>query len=639
MAMPGAIPGVSKTALWQAWKAIRAEIKRCSIRDVVDWLEYDLDPNKWIGMLLRDLSNGTYAPAKPLRFTEAKSNGFSRRMTMPAVPDLVLYRAIVDHLYRKAKRFECTRAFCERDELPQAKASAEERPVDPSTRFLHDFLMDYETASRRTFRAWLLYSQYRKLLAFRKVHKFIVVTDITNFFDSVLYSRIADSLSRISVPPRMMGLLFFLLEHLSIRDAFSESPRIGLPVDEFACSRKLAHMVLFPHDDRMVAAVGEESYIRWMDDQNFGVATRADGLRCLARVSDSLARLHLTANAKKSKVLSVAEAKAEFHFSLNDQIDRAEKLLSKKPVPRARLAREVNAIYRRALKVEGRGHWDKVVKRLYRLAALAGVRALRRRALKDVLASPTLVRRVSDYMRATGEASEYLSFARRVWDSPEQVYPDVSAVVFEGLLRVEPNKADGAQIAKLASEVLRGESKHLSNARCMGIAPLVLLRFADRRRVPLLASIFHDGSSPATRACALVYAGFGRTHSSEVERAAAAHLRSQLPMVVLMLRAIDSYTSVPDRWGQRCKAHFDPVSGRHYVDMRGLAAIRLLLWSTRPTTREWLNGKRAALLACNLSDFDTRLVARLWPVLSAPSRSVPRSRARDTGRRDAKRRS
>ncbi len=621
MAASGAISGISKTSLWTAWKAVRSEIRRSSVRDVVDWLEYDIDPDKWIGTLLRELATGTYAPSRPLRYTEAKSNGFSRRMTMPAIPDLVLYRAIVDHVYRKAKRFESPRAFCERDELPGAEAVPDKPPRDPFMRAVHEYVMDYESASRKTFRAWLRYNQYRKLLALRRVHKFIVVTDITNFFDSVLYSRIADSLSQIAVPPRMLGLLFFLLEHLSIRDAFTESPRIGLPVEEFSCSRKLAHMVLYPHDARMVKAVGEESYIRWMDDQNLGVASKADGLRCLSQVSDSLARLHLTANAKKSKVLSIAEAKAEFHFSLNEQLDQADVLVKDGPSARARLAREVNAIHRRALKVEGQGHWDKVIKRLYRLAALAGVRALRRRALKDMLSAPSLARRVCDYMRATGTADEYLSFAQKVWDHPEQVYDDVNAVVFEGLLRVEPNKVEASRIAKLASEVLRGVSARLSTPRCQQIAPLVLLRFGNRRSLPLLARTFQDGVSPATRASAIVYAGFGRSQTGEVERATATHLRAQLPMVVLMLRAVAQYATVPERWALRCKPGFDPLTARCFVDMRGLAAIRLLLTNENPAVGAWLNAKRGELLKTDLSEFDKRLIGRLWPVLSSPPRA------------------
>ena len=50
----------------------------------------------------------------------------------------------------------------------------------------------------------------------------------------------------------------------------------------------------------MVALVGEDNYVRWMDDQNFGVSSTAEGLRVLSEVGKSLASLHLSANAKKT---------------------------------------------------------------------------------------------------------------------------------------------------------------------------------------------------------------------------------------------------------------------------------------------------------------------------------------------------
>jgi hypothetical protein len=70
-----------------------------------------------------------------------------------------------------------------------------------------------------------------------------------------------------------------LLERLAIRADYSDSPGIGLPVDEFECSRTIANLVLFSHDRRIVGILGKDAYVRWMDDQLIGVKSRADGLR------------------------------------------------------------------------------------------------------------------------------------------------------------------------------------------------------------------------------------------------------------------------------------------------------------------------------------------------------------------------
>ena len=100
------VQGITKASLWESWKNVRKQLSRTFLRDVTDFVEYDIDPDWWIKRLLVDIETGRYEPATVHRFSVAKKMGFSRRMTMPSVPDLVLYRAAVDHLYRKAKRFE-----------------------------------------------------------------------------------------------------------------------------------------------------------------------------------------------------------------------------------------------------------------------------------------------------------------------------------------------------------------------------------------------------------------------------------------------------------------------------------------------------------------------------------------------------
>ncbi len=78
---------------------------------MADFVEYDIDPDWWIERLLKEVATGKYEPALPSRFTVAKKMGFSRRMTQPSIPDLVIYRAVVDQLYRKAKRYEHKHAY------------------------------------------------------------------------------------------------------------------------------------------------------------------------------------------------------------------------------------------------------------------------------------------------------------------------------------------------------------------------------------------------------------------------------------------------------------------------------------------------------------------------------------------------
>src|ERR1700733_4100359 len=360
--MASPIPHINRTSLWNAWKTIRKELKQSSRRDVVDFLEYDVDPNVWISRLLNQIEQGRYEPSAPDRFTLGKSLGFSRTMTMPAIPDLVLFRAIADYIYRKAKRREQKHVYFRRATLRkiQEDVAVEAREVMGSA------AADYRRVEERRFLTWLRYDQYRKRLITSDIHPYFVITDVTNFFDSVLHSHVAEALRGLNVPPRMIGLLFFLLERLSMRQDYTDSHRISLPVDEFDCSRTLAHLVLFEHDREMVRLCGEDNYIRWMDDQNFGVSSRADGLTLLAAVGKSSARFHLTANLKKSKILTLAEARRHFHLDINALLDRADGDARKLPKGRTALAKLVMRIWRRAKRHQGVGEFDKILARLYR---------------------------------------------------------------------------------------------------------------------------------------------------------------------------------------------------------------------------------------------------------------------------------
>ena len=273
---------------WRTKKCYRTRHRR--------FLDYDIEPDVWINRLLRQVSSRAYEPHAPLRFPLAKSRSFKRVMTFPEIPDLVLFRAIADYVHDRAKRQQQPHVYYRRGDLSQATKAAQHAAQQQMDRLASD----YRFTSRRSFLNWLNYSQYRKYLILQKTFPFIVVSDITNFFNSILHSEVSSAFRNLPIPSDMVGLLFFLLERLAIRTTYSSSPGIGLPIDEFECSRTIANLILFGHDRRIVALVGTQAYVRWMDDHVIGARSEAEGLRILAAMQESLASLYLTPNAKKS---------------------------------------------------------------------------------------------------------------------------------------------------------------------------------------------------------------------------------------------------------------------------------------------------------------------------------------------------
>jgi hypothetical protein len=459
------------------------------------------------------------------------------------------------------------------------------------------------------------YDQYRKRLLLDKIYPFIVTTDITNYFDTILYDRVADSLHGIRIDRNLVGLLFFILERLSIRDAFNESPRIGLPVDEFDCSRTLAHIVLFPHDDRMVQRFGEEVYVRWMDDQNFGAKSYANGLNILKQCGDSLARLHLTPNVAKSRILSLKEASRHFHFDINAELDVINKMPNKMEVDRRAIRRELRRVWGDYSRFDGKGEWGKVLKRFYQLAGVSGARFLRRRAMRDILKEPTLAGRVADYMRVTGSAGQYVDFFQRVWKHKEQVYSDVNQVLAEGLLKVEPSTDEARTIRSIASKLLTRNESVPGWQRCGALAPLLILRFGDRRSLPLLKRLVRKPEEISHhaigKAVVAVYASYGPTHYREAVNAASRLRDNYLAHLLRMLDVSIQYETVPERFKIRREPVYDAVAGRKRIDMRKLLVLRLLGLNNKKSVRIWIRDTRAWMIKEDISDFDRRLVKRL----------------------------
>lgn len=609
--MPGPISGISKTSLWAAWKEVRAEVRNSTVRDIVDFLDYDIHPDVWIDRLLSQIAAGTYEPQTPFRFALAKSGGFKRRLTFPAIPDIVLYRAVANFVHGKAQRRQQPHVYYRRIDLQRAIQSAAQQARQKQAQFVSV----YKFTSRRSFQNWREYEQYRKHLILKRVHRFIVVTDISNFFDSILHSEVSNALRNFPIPTRMIGLLFFLLERLAIRADFSDSPRIGLPVDEFECSRTIANLLLFSHDREMVRLVGQNAYVRWMDDQAIGVNSRSQGLKAVAVLGTSLANLYLTPNAKKTKILSLREAKLYFHLEANAQLDRIEDLISRRAKPRRTLVRDLRRQWQIGSRNKDYGEWEKIQKRLYRLAGLIKARFLRRYASRDLLNTPTIAERIADYMRCSGSAREYITFVRRILSHREQVYEDVEFILIESLLRLEVRGPQAKFLSDLALNVLTEVASSKKNPFFANPGCLLLTRFAGRTSKRSLRRFFRERKmathAQLVRASAIAYSTNGSSEFSEVRKAAAQLLNNPLALMVRMVRRVQSLECVPDRFKTRLTLRYDSVAGKHYLDMRTFVAARLLKLNRRKAIRDWVRQWANEAKRKRISKFDRDLIETL----------------------------
>jgi hypothetical protein len=154
--MVGKIPGVSRASVWNAWKEVRAEMKNATVRDVMDYLDYDIEPRVWMQRLLQQVKSGTYDPSPPSRFVLAKSGGFRTTLTFPAAPDIVLFRALANFIHRKAIRYQQPHVYYRRGDLQPA---VEKAAIDAKRDWAHS-AESYRFCSSKSFRNWKEYEQY-----------------------------------------------------------------------------------------------------------------------------------------------------------------------------------------------------------------------------------------------------------------------------------------------------------------------------------------------------------------------------------------------------------------------------------------------------------------------------------------------
>jgi hypothetical protein len=177
--------------------------------------------------------------------------------------------------------------------------------------------------------------------------------------------------------------------------------------------------------------------------------------------------------------------------------------------------------------------------------------------------------------------------------------------------------SDKAAIREIGSKLLRNSFPYTGASDCAAIAPLILLRFGDRRSLPLLRRGFENSnertSVPYVRASSIVVASYGPIQARALQRIASRVLRNHLSEMVKMLDAIEHYQDVPKRFLQHIDTNYDAVSGRVFIDMRTIVTARLLGLNRHPKVSVWLAQRRKHILSKPLSLFERNLIARLWP--------------------------
>lgn len=426
------------------WGAVRKEAKDHRVRDVLDCLDWAISIEATLTQLSESLLTGTYTPGAPMRYELAKSRGSFRIVTVPNIRDALVYRLICDEALAIAMPGKVPGAFFSRRHKTTPVGRTFGLHDDPSLRF---------------FDVWLRYQEYRSRTMLNEPYETLVVSDITNYFDSISHELLLEYLSPLGLPRKAVGLLGRLLEVFKPLAGHSRNPRIGIPVDEFDCSRELAHVFLFEHDRRMVQEVGETNYVRWMDDQNIGVTSARGARKIVHLLTSSLSSQRLTVNSGKTQFLTPAEVVMYFQLDANEELNAWDKR-HRNMLPNAiqDAQRDLAQVWDRITRSAacGKGSWDKVLKRVYGTATKVNSSLLDECMYDDLIAHPHLDERIFQCLAKRNQADRLLALFERYCGEGESLYEATEASFFEACLLLNATPVVEKRIIETARSFLEG---------------------------------------------------------------------------------------------------------------------------------------------------------------------------------------
>ncbi|MEL7005182.1 MAG: RNA-directed DNA polymerase [Bacteroidota bacterium] len=167
----------------------------------------------------------------------------------------------------------------------------------------------------------------RKIYGFQQTRDLLVITDLSNYFDSIYIPELRKIISGyINGKESLLDILFKIIEGITWLPDYLPYTGRNLPTANLEAVRLLAHSFLFEIDSILQKKSGD-SFTRWMDDIVVAVDTTEDAIDLLSRTSDVLKSRGLALNLSKTKVLSAKEAKFHFQIDENQYIDSIEEIV------------------------------------------------------------------------------------------------------------------------------------------------------------------------------------------------------------------------------------------------------------------------------------------------------------------------
>lgn len=353
-------PVLSAGSFAHIWKnKIRRNLQNSPLRDPIDHFDFHLEIGQNARGLSTKIKDGRYSPSSHKRYRVEKSKGLCRQLVSPTPEDCMVLQALSDYLFNQISKAQ-----------PTSKAY-----FLPSDNKFNQKFEELAAEQYGSLKAWLDFQ--KRLFEFTDEYKFVVITDIANYYDFINFAQLRNVISSITKEHEsIIDILIYVLSGLSWQPDYMPRNLTGLPQIDIDAPRLLAHAFLFEVDSFIQNEAGLE-HVRFMDDIDIGANDISSAKRVLRDIDLIMQSRQIRLNSGKTKILTAEEARRHFCIKENhlltkwqQQIDRKKKL----GLSLARDQKRLTELVRRGLR-KGRfdsGNGEKILKRLLTTATKTG---------------------------------------------------------------------------------------------------------------------------------------------------------------------------------------------------------------------------------------------------------------------------
>jgi len=334
----------AKENISDVWRRIvKGQLRKLDLKDIYDYYDFNYSIDDKADSIRNEILSGNYRAQAPIIYKVEKKLGICRHLMLPQPMDALIMQIITEAIYPIIKAEQPSdNAFYSRDRHSVNKP----HQVSDS---------EYENNWRKQWR-----KMQKEIYNFKNTKKLIVVTDLTNYFDSIDLSTLREVILGIvkNNDEVLIDLLFRIIEEISWKPDYLPYKKHGLPTINIESIRLLGHTFLFELD-KVLKSQTDNSFARWMDDITIGVDDKKEATQVLSGMSDVLKSRGLALNLSKTDLYTIKDFEFNFLIETNQFLDKFEKL--KKPTKDE--IKELQKIFKKHLNDRRPQHWGKVTKR------------------------------------------------------------------------------------------------------------------------------------------------------------------------------------------------------------------------------------------------------------------------------------